>query len=249
MCVNAVHMGLYLRVTPCVYKCVSVVLVFVSMENQSPQLPEYQITGDPWGPTGLVEGVPRQEPGPPLGSPPPHGKSPLWVLGLRAALALAGTKERDRRKRLAKDSGFKSSQAGQVGGTAGHQALTHAPVLPGHSMDGECSRGEGRDGVIGEKPGIGWGWVRLCLHRGGHVGALCHPNHLSAGHPRLQLDFEGSGPSGGTRAATAVTGAAAPALLGERPRLRLIFLRPKLWVNYKGGAGVQGTLNASLVPG
>lgn len=107
------------------------------------------------------------------------------------ALILRGTKQRDREKRLTKDSDFKSSQEGQVGVTIGHQAPVRSLVFPGHCMDGESPRGERSEGVIVEKPGKGRRGVRLHFHCEGHVGALRHPNHLSVEYTRLQLDFNG----------------------------------------------------------
>lgn len=80
------------------------------------------------------------------------------------ALILRGTKQRDREKRLTKDSDFKSSQEGQVGGTVGHQAPVRALVFPRHGMDAEGPRGDRQEGVVVEKPGKGRRGVRLHFH-------------------------------------------------------------------------------------
>lgn len=126
----------------------------------------------------------------------PHATSPLlWVLlSLRdtgIALILRGTEERNRKKKLTKDSNCKSTHAKQVGSTVEYQAPVRAFMVPGHSLDGERTHGGRWDGVIGEKPGIGRGRMRLCFHGEAHSGALYHFSHLPSGYARLQLDFKG----------------------------------------------------------
>lgn len=96
----------------------------------------------------------------------------------------------NRKKRLTKDSDFKSTQAEQVGGNVGHQAPVHAFMLLGHSLDGKCSHRGRWERVVEEKPGIVRRWMRPCVHREGHSGTLYHLNHLPAGYARLQLDFK-----------------------------------------------------------
>lgn len=170
-------------VTISVLRYVTTVLMFVWIENQPPtsfrRIKERPAHREPtrscgrWAEPGAGSfSVVRA-----LFCLQPRKKSPLfwvplnlWDIGV--ALILRGTKERNRAKRLTKDSDFKSPQAEQVGGVVRHQAPIHAFMFRGHGLDGECSRGGKWSRVIVEKPGVDGRWIRLRFHREGHGGAL-----------------------------------------------------------------------------